>query len=132
MFWDDLAHLLAFVSLVLHGALSLADEHGMAALKAATNPKAKTSQADLLAMYQRQAHLSAATNCFLYSVFWLVKLGFLLFYYRLFSTSTTFKRAWWVVLAFTLLTFWVPIGGVIAICGSSHTIAEFGESVAVS
>ncbi len=126
LYWDDLTHLLAFVALVVHGALLLVHKKVNAAIGLAHKENASTSV--LLGMYQSREQLSTANDCLLYSVFWLIKIGFLLFYYRLFSTSTTFRKAWWVVLAFTILTFWVPIGGVIHICGEPHTLAEYGES----
>jgi len=126
LFWDDLVHLLAFVALVIHGALSVADGNDRVAIDHAKQEKTPASV--LLGLYQRLAHVSAANNCFLYSVFWLVKIGFLLFYYRLFNISRNFRKAWWAVLAFTFLTYWVPIGGVISICGQSHTLADYGES----
>lgn len=71
--------------------------------------------------------ISTVNNCFLYLVFWLVKLSFLLFYRFLFQSSATFKKVWWAVLAFTLLTFWVPIAGVLSTCAGADSVAAYGK-----
>jgi len=48
---------------------------------------------------------------------WSVKLAFLLFYKNLFGVSQRFMKAWWCVLVFTVLTFWVCLGTTFAQCG---------------
>ena len=51
-----------------------------------------------------------------------------MFYRSLFDISRPFRRAWWVVLVYTALTFWVPIGGVLATCAGASTVPEFSKS----
>lgn len=38
-----------------------------------------------------------------------------------------FRKIWWAVLAFTLVTFWVPIAGVLATCAHAKTVADYSE-----
>lgn len=127
LYWDDLAHLVAFLLLVSHSAtneVTLTAKAELATLKAA---KGKTPPAVLLHSYQHVHYLNTINNCLLYMVFWAVKVSLLLFYHQLFRTSITFRRVWWAVLAFTLLTFWVPIAGVLATCSNAKTIADYSE-----
>ena len=127
LYWDDLAHLVAFLLLVSHSAtneVTLNAKAELATLKAA---KGKTPQAHLLQSYQHVRYLNTINNCLLYMVFWAVKVAFLLFYHQLFRTSILFRRMWWAVLALTLLTFWVPIAGVLATCPDAKTVADYSE-----
>ena len=87
----------------------------------------KVPQAQLLRSYQHVHYLNTINNCLLYLVFWLVKVAFLLFYHQLFRTSMLFRKMWWAVLVFTLLTFWVPIAGVLATCSKAKTVADYSK-----
>ena len=132
LYSDDFVHLLAFLVLVTHGVtnqLSLTSKSNLARVTA-TSATPRISQDDLFGMYQYNRMLNTVNNCFLYLVFWLVKIAFLLFYYQIFSISTAFKKAWWAVLIFTLLTFWIPIGGVLATCANAKSIADYSEFLA--
>lgn len=128
LYWDDLVHLLALLVLIAHGATNQVTNDAKIQLALIKGSVPMPSQAELLSLYQRVARLNAVNNCFLYLVFWVVKLSFLLFYYRLFKISTLFKKMWWAVLAFTLLTFWIPIAGVLATCANAHTVADYSKS----
>ena len=121
-------HLLAFVVLITHGATNQLSLDSKAAITVATAAKPKPSQAQLIGLYEHNQALSTVNNCFLYLVFWLVKLSFLLFYRLLFQASATFKKVWWGVLAFTLLTFWVPIAGVLSTCAGANTVDAYSKS----
>lgn len=126
LYWDDLAHLAAFLVLLSHSVTNEATlnaEHSLAILKATKT----TPQAELLRSYQHSHYLNTINNCLLYLVFWLVKISFLLFYHQLFRTSMQFRKIWWAVLAFTLATFWVPIAGVLATCAHAKTVADYSE-----
>ncbi len=128
LYWDDLAHLAAFLVLLSHSAtneVTLNAKADLALLKSAKT----TPQATLLHSYQHVHYLNTVNNCLLYLVFWLVKVSFLLFYHQLFGTSVLFKKIWWAVLAFTLVTFWVPIAGVIATCANAKNVADYSEQL---
>ena len=126
LFWDDLVHLFALLILIAHGVTNhVTNDAKMQLALAATT---KGGEAKLLEMYHHVRYLNTVNNCLLYLVFWAVKLSFLLFYRLLFETSIPFTRAWWAVLAFTLLTFWAPIAGVLATCAHVKTVPEFSMS----
>lgn len=127
LYGDDAVHLFALVILIAHGFTNRTTDDAKADLVVLSAPKLRTSEADLVAQYQRVQRLNTVNNCFLHLVFWTVKFAFLLFYYQIFKISPNFKRVWWAVLAFTFATFWVPIGGVIATCYNLNTVAEFSE-----
>ena len=113
--------------LIIHGVTNEWSLDSKAQIADAATAKPKPSEAELLGLYQHNQTLSTVNNCFLYLVFWLVKLSFLLFYYQLFQTSATFKKVWWGVFAITLLTFWIPIGGVLATCAGADTVTAYSK-----
>ena len=127
LFWDDLVHLIALLVLIAHGVTNQITSDAKVQLANAAAIKGE-SQATLLNMYYHVRYLNTVNNCFLYLVFWVVKLSFLLFYRLLFETSIPFRRVWWAVLAFTLLTFWIPIAGVLATCANVNTVPEFSKA----
>lgn len=124
-FWDDLVHLCALVVLIAHGGTDQLSLNSKARIKTAADSKPRPSQTYLLGLYEHNERLSSVNNCFLYLVFWIVKLSFLMLYRFLFQSSTPFKKAWWVVLAFTVVTFWVPIAGVLSTCAGADTVADY-------
>jgi len=126
-YWDDAVHLFALLVLIVHGVTNQLSLDSKAAITTATKQKPKPSQATLLGLYEHNQSLSTVNNCFLYLVFWIVKFSFLMFYRLLFQTSAPFRKAWWVVAAFSFLTFWVPIGGVLATCAGASTVADYRE-----
>ena len=64
-------------------------------------------------------------------LFWIciyaVKLSFLLLYRLLFVVSTGSNRAWWSILVFTVLTFWLCIAGELTACGPSKNLFHESE-----
>ena len=127
-FWDDLVHLFAFAVLIAHGGTNELSLKSKAAIANAADSQPRPSQSYLLGLYQHNQRLSSINNCFLYLVFWIVKLSFLMLYRFLFQSSQSFKKAWWVVLAFTILTFWIPIAGVLSTCAGADTVADYSQS----
>ena len=123
--WDDTVHGAALAVLVAHGATNQITGDAKTTLATLTSAKPPPPDAQLLAQYQRTAQLNTANNCLLYLVFWLVKVAFLLFYRLLFGSNRKFRIAWWIVLAFTLLTFWAPIAGVLATCAGASSLADY-------
>ena len=119
-------HGLALAVLVAHGATNQITGDAKAARDALIAAKTPPTPPDvLLAQYRRTSQLNTVNNVFLYLVFWLVKLAFLLFYRLLFGSNRRFRIAWWCVLAFTFLTFWAPIAGVLATCAGASTLADY-------
>ena len=126
LFWDDLVHSLALLVLVVHGITNQLTNNAKVQLALAVATKGEP-QAKLLSLYYHVRYLNTINNCLLYLVFWVVKVSVLLFYWSLFNHSRPFRKAWWAVTAFTLLTFWVPIAGVLATCAHVHTVPEFSK-----
>jgi len=125
LFWDDFVHFLALAILIVHGITDRLANDAKAQIAIAA--KSKISEANLLDQYRHLRYVNTINNCFLHLIFWTVKVAFLLFYYQIFKVSPGFKKAWWGVLVFTCVTFWVPIAGVIATCYNANTIPEFSK-----
>ncbi|MCJ1388100.1 hypothetical protein MMC18_000944 [Xylographa bjoerkii] len=123
-FSDDLSMLLSLVAPIVFDATNQTHNAYKLEVAAAAADKA-TSKADLPSMYNYLLVLSRVNNCFLYLIFWLVKVSFLMFYRSLFNVSRPFRKVWWVFLVYTVVTFWVPIGGVLATCWDESTVAEY-------
>ena len=130
-FWDDLVHLFAFMFLVVHGGTNQLSLNSKAAIAKASGSTPRPSQSYLLGLYEHNQRLSTVNNCFLYLVFWIVKLSFLMLYRFLFQSSRPFKKAWWAVLAFTLVTFWIPIAGILSTCAGAHTVTDYSEFLSI-
>ena len=124
-FWDDLVHFFALAVLIVHGGTNQLSLNSKAAIAKAVHARPQPSQSYLLGLYEHNERLSSVNNCFLYLVFWLVKLSFLMLYRFLFQSSRSFKKAWWVVLVFTLVTFWIPIAGVLSTCAGADTVTDY-------
>ncbi len=120
-------HFFALVVLIAHGGTNQLSLNSKAAIAKAADSKPQPSQSYLLGLYEHNQRLSSVNNCFLYLVFWIVKLSFLILYRFLFQSSRLFKKAWWVVLAFTILTFWIPIAGVLSTCAGADTVADYSQ-----
>lgn len=73
------------------------------------------------AVFQTIETLSAVLHILFYCAIWSVKIAFLLFYRTLFNISKRFSTAWWAVLAYNVVTFWVCLAGVFIQCGGSIT-----------
>ena len=58
--------------------------------------------------------IKTAMSCLWLISLYGIKFSFLFFYRSIFGISQLFMRAWWLVTAFTLIAFWVSLGGVIA------------------
>lgn len=63
-----------------------------------------------------------------WSCLWAAKGAFLALYWQLFNPSRSFVRAWWIVLAFTIVTYFVCAAGVLTACGSASDLLNAGES----
>lgn len=109
-YWDDLFH---GITLLLLLTELIAFTAGLPLIEAVLDPNSNESLEDRYVPYQR---LNIAVTVIGFTGFWTTKLSFLFFYRLLFKCQQTFMRAWWVVMAFTILTYWVTIGGILAQC----------------
>ena len=57
-----------------------------------------------------------------------VKLSFLLYYHQIFKSSSTFKKWWWAVLAFALVSYGVDLAGCLTVCGPVQQLGNFTPS----
>ncbi|TVY71495.1 Satratoxin biosynthesis SC1 cluster protein [Lachnellula suecica] len=71
-----------------------------------------------VANFNRYFHLEIAVTLLFWVIIYAVKLSFLFFYRSIFGVSTTFIRAWWFVMIFTVLTFWICFIFVFWACGT--------------
>ena len=124
LYWDDLAHFIALVTLIAHGATNQVTLERKADVAAAV--KAQVPADQLLAMYQHLVALDRGNNCLLYLVFWEGKVSFLLFYRHLFRTNSRFNVVWWIVLVITVCLVWAPLGGVLKTCAGQSTLEGYG------
>lgn len=74
-------------------------------------------------------HLEVAVSLLFWVVIYLVKFVFLLFYRFLFGVSNGFMRAWWMVSAFTVVTFLINFLSVFWACEAPGSLFVLGESV---
>ena len=69
--------------------------------------------------------IHVATNFLMWIVLYSVKASFLAFIRYIFKVSDTFRRAWWAVTIFTVLTFWGILLPEFWICGSPSNLGNF-------
>ncbi|MCJ1478831.1 hypothetical protein MMC13_007515 [Lambiella insularis] len=122
---DDISHSLSLIFLVVHGFTNtnaVIAKNNLTALVAA-EPPAPT--AEVLLNYRYRWKENIINDVFLYLTLWLVKFSFLFFYRQLFDISTGFRKAWWVVMVFTFITLWVPLGGIFGVCAGANTEADW-------
>ena len=123
--WDDLAHLVALLTLVSFGAVNDLLLNSRDTLATALTTPHAADDSTLLALYARVSYLDVVATCLFFLTAWSVKVAFLLFYRFLFRTSLGFRMAWWAVLAGVLVTFWAPVGGIIAQCAWARSLADY-------
>ena len=86
-------------------------------------------EAEYVYSYKKIRYFTLAGTVEMWLCYWLVKLTFIIFYRQLFDVSKRFRTLWWITLAFTLLTFWVPIAGELTFCGGSVLyVSSWGET----
>lgn len=123
--WDDAAHLMGLLLLIaqvsiVSGAASM--------IYRIANNKAEDD-----GHYEAQHSLFIRLNVAAILVTWFclyaIKMAFLLLYHRIFQISEKFIRAWWIVLAIVVLTFWILVAGSLTECGSPSALEHVGMSV---
>ena len=124
---DDAVHLCAFLVLIAHGATNQLTSAAKAQLAVDEEASSDTTPDALLAEYHHVYQLNTANNVLLYLVFWIVRVAFLVLYRLLFGASARFMKVWWVVFVFTIVTYFIPFGGVVATCWNETTIAGYKQ-----
>ncbi|MCJ1307803.1 hypothetical protein MMC25_001451 [Agyrium rufum] len=123
---DDYTHLLALLGLL---AFSITYQLGfptfidVVEISDGTVPE----PADFDAVVKRYRQYQTAVSITEWVTLWAVKFTFLLFYRLLFSVSKGFRTAWWLIFVFTALAFWVPITGVLTLCGPIGNFFNAGK-----
>ena len=83
---------------------------------------------ELMALNLTYLKYSVAVRLIFWSCLWAAKGAFLALYWQLFNPSRSFVRAWWIVLAFTIVTYFVCVAGVLTACGSASDLLNVGKS----
>ena len=60
-----------------------------------------------------------ATSMLFWTTLWLVKASFLALCWLIFEVSNGFRKAWWIVVAYTFLTYWPLFLWIIWECGEA-------------
>ena len=108
LFWDDLFSGLAALCLIVYEPLG--------------NPGVGNDPSSALAW-----QASLASDMLLWTILYLVKASFLVLCWFIFSISTKFRLAWWIISMYTFLTYWPLLLGEVWQCGSP---AEYSDPVA--
>ena len=59
---------------------------------------------------------------------WAAKGAFLALYWQLFKPSRSFVRVWWLVVVFTIITYFICVAGTLTACGSASSLFNLGDS----
>ena len=120
--WDDAAHLLGLLLLIVQvSTVSAAASQLYRVGNLEAGDDSQFENGHLLFVRLNIAGI-LTTWCCLYAI----KLSFLLLYHRIFQVSEIFIRAWWIVLAVVILTFWILIAGSLTACGSPLDLEHAG------
>lgn len=123
--WDDFLHIFACLILIVYGAVYNASFPGAfnaVAFVQGTRPDLTYHEWD------RYFRFEVAVSLLFWIVIYAVKFSFLMFYRDLFQVSTAFMRFWWVVVAFTLVTFGACFISLFWGCGSPSKLFVVGMS----
>ena len=121
--WDDLFHGLAVIALIAYLVVytfEIPEAHSASLHVEGVDPDPSTAEVEYL------FRLKVASTILLWVVFYLIKLSFLMFYRQIFEISTSFRRAWWAVIAFTLLTFLIGFLAIFWMCGAPTELFHVG------
>ena len=123
---DDAMHIIAVICMIIQSSLYTGGEYLLEDLKKYKADKKNNPYPNLLLL--QQLNIASATITF--TCYWAVKISILLFYRQMFSVSKTFMKAWWAVMAYTILTFWVAIAICLSQCGGNGAnITNMGENI---
>lgn len=125
--WDDLTHLLALGTFVASVALYqtvFRDGYYIQGLQRELIPL--PSQELYGDLYIRFQHRALAITILSFTTLWLVKATFLLFYRQIFWIDGPFRKGWWAVTFFIIVTYWATLAGVLIRCGSVENVFSIG------
>ena len=125
---DDLTHLVAMVAII--GCAACIEQYVKLVIQE-LQIEGKTHYPPEWMIIRAHKWQAAFSICFMVSL-WFVKLSFLLFYRLLFEASVAFRKAWWVVMIFTLVTFWAPFAGLLTSCGPTSNMWITSKSYGLS
>lgn len=128
--WDDLTHILALGTFIASVALYqtvFRDGYYIEGLQRKLTPL--PSQEVYVDLYARFQHRAIAVTILSCTTLWLVKATFLLFYRQIFWIDEPFRKAWWAVTFFIIITYWATVAGVLVRCGSVENIFSIGKSL---
>ena len=120
--WDDAAHLLGLLFLLVQVSTTSAAASQLYRLRYLEAGDDGRFENEHLLFVRLNIAGVLTTWCCLYSI----KMSFLLLYHRIFQISDIFIRAWWIVLAVVVLTFWILIAGSLTGCGSALALEHPG------
>lgn len=75
---------------------------------------------------QQFLRVNVTTILMSWTCLYAIKIAFLLLYRRIFSVSARFFQAWWIVMAFVILSSAYMFAGSITICGSPSKLQDYG------
>jgi hypothetical protein len=72
--------------------------------------------------------LNVANSMMFWCVIYTVKASFLALYWQIFEVSNRFRLCWWLVTAYTVLTFLITIPSYFWNCGAPNDFLNMGNS----
>lgn len=126
--WDGVTHLLALLAMIAMVGLFQSlfhDGYYITAIQKKLLPQ--PSQQMFVEIYVRFKKRSNGIALLFFTSTWLVKISFLLFYRGIFEINKNFRRAWWAVLTFVFVTYWVTVAGVLTQCGPTQNSYSLGR-----
>lgn len=126
-FWDDFFHLVAYAAAFVHVlTYQYMFYYGVPFLAAITHRGPILPQQELQDYATGFHNWQTAESMVFFVCEYAVKVSFLLFYRSIFKSSSMFMRFWWAVAAFTLVSFWIDMAGVMTLCGSPSKLSDLG------
>ena len=120
--WDDAAHLMGLLLLIAQVSIM----SGAASFIYRPANFGAGDDSHFEADHPQFVRLNVAGVLLTWFCLYAIKIAFLLLYHRIFQISKTFVRAWWIVSAIVLLTFWILIAGSLTQCGTPSALEHVG------
>jgi hypothetical protein len=123
LLWDDYVHglaLMVLIAFLVTYTVMFPLNYAVEFWAAGEAPEPTMAQLD------RYFRLEIAVSMMFWVIVYLVKVSFLLFYHQLFSVSNTFIKAWWAVIAFTVVSFLICFLSVLWGCGVPERLFVVG------
>ncbi|KAL6715425.1 hypothetical protein ACLMJK_006386 [Lecanora helva] len=126
-FWDDAFQMVSWALMLgenLSFTLYLPTVYKLSAIEAG---EVNLSMELVSALQLTDLKYGLALRLVFWSCLWAAKGSFLALYWHLFKPSKAFVKAWWMVLVFTVVTYFVCIAGVLTACGSTSDILNIAK-----